>query len=284
MPKALVARFSQTGTTAQVAESIARGLGSAGWQVDLHDIAADGVPGLDGYELLGVGTPTYFYRPPFVTQDFVRALPDLDGLASFVFVLHGTTQGDCGNWIRKRLQRKGAADLGYFHCFGADYWLGYMQRGYLFSPDSPTDAELASAEEFGGTVAARHGKEAPGVEALDGPTPLMYGLERLLVNRLSARLMYSKTFRVDGNCDGCGICVSACPVHNITARENGKPRWHSNCLLCATCELKCPQDAIHSALDWVVFAPFMNYNIKRAVKELYPYVQIEHARGKTRRI
>jgi flavodoxin len=41
MPRALVARFSQTGTTAQVAKSIAKGLGTAGWQVDLHDIIAE---------------------------------------------------------------------------------------------------------------------------------------------------------------------------------------------------------------------------------------------------
>lgn len=51
MSKALIARFSQTGTTDRVAERIAAGLRSAGWEVDLWEIAQDGTPDLAGYEL-----------------------------------------------------------------------------------------------------------------------------------------------------------------------------------------------------------------------------------------
>ncbi|MGC9350322.1 MAG: EFR1 family ferrodoxin [Anaerolineae bacterium] len=284
MPNALIAKFSQTGSTTKVAERIAQGLASAGWQVDLHDITPNGVPDLKGYDLVGIGSPTYFYRPPFVVQDFVRALPDLDGVGSFVFVLHGTHRGAAGNRIRAQLRAKNATDLGYFHSFGADYWLGYVKRGYLFSPDSPTEDELSAAEAFGETVASRCDADHPTVEPFDGPTPLVYGIERFLTERPFAKLVYSKTFRADGNCTRCGICIAKCSVGNITPGPNGEPQWHSKCLLCATCELACPQDAVHAAFDWFIFAPFMNYNIRKALKTPYPYAKVEHAHGRTRRV
>jgi flavodoxin/ferredoxin len=284
MAKALIARFSQTGTTDRVAERIAAGLRSAGWEADLWEIAQDGTPDLAGYELLGIGTPTYFFRPPFVTTDFVRSLPDLSGVASFVFVLYGTLPGDCGNWLREELRAKGARDLGYLSATGADRWVGYVKRGYLFSPDGPTEAELAAAEGFGRTLAGRYRAQAPDVEPFDRPTPFMYRLERFLVNRTQAKLMYSKTFRADGNCNACGQCIALCPVNNITTKADGRPKWHSDCLLCATCELGCPHDAVHAAFDWPIFAPFMSYNIRHALQRATPYVRVEHSRGKTRRV
>lgn len=284
MSKALIARFSQTGTTSEVGKRIAGSLKSAGFQVDELNIAGDGVPDLKECDVLGIGTPTYFFHAPFIVKDFVRKLPGLRGKASFVFVLHGTRQGSCGNWIRKRLAKKGSRDLGYFDCYGADYFVDYMRRGYLFSADSPTQAELESAEDFGRSIAERFKAKAAATEKNDPPTAMVYALERFLMSRVFVRLMYTKAFRADKKCDSCGICISACPVNNITAKENGRPKWHTNCLMCASCQLKCPRDAIHTPFDWFVLAPFMSYNIKKALKESIPYATVEHSGGKTRRI
>jgi len=81
--------------------------------------------------------------------DFVKSLQGLKKKYSFAFISYGTQSGDCGNWIRRTLIRKGSRDLGYFKSFGRDYWSGYIKKGVLFSPDSPSTEELASAEEFG---------------------------------------------------------------------------------------------------------------------------------------
>lgn len=112
-------------------------------------------PTAGGYDLIGLGSPVYMYRPPFNVLDYVQGLPDLKGLASFVFVLYGTYRGDTGTVLRHALTRKGAREVGYFHCRGADYFLGYLKQGTLFSPDHPTAEELAQAEGFGRDVAAR---------------------------------------------------------------------------------------------------------------------------------
>jgi ferredoxin len=231
--------------------------------------------------MIGVGSPTYFYRPPFVVMDFVNKLGGIQNKSTFVFISYGTHMGDCGNWIRRKLKSKGSKDLGYFTSHGKDYWMGYLKRGVLFSPDSPTEKELSAAEDFGKELTVRYSDSKPLVESFDSPTPAMYGFERMLLARPFAKLMYSKTFRADKKCDACGICIEKCPINNISANNNGQPRWHSNCLLCATCELTCPKDAVHSAFDWIIFAPFMNYNIKKSKKKQVPLARVKHTAGET---
>jgi flavodoxin/NAD-dependent dihydropyrimidine dehydrogenase PreA subunit len=284
MKKVLIATFSQAGSTKKIADQIAKGLSSSDWEIDYFNISEKQVPYTDEYDVIGIGTPTYFFNPPFIVKDFVNNLRNLQDKSSFVFVLHGTHRGDCGNWIRRKLKSKGTKDIGYFTSYGADYWLGYIKRGVMFSPESPTESELAAAEKFGEKVAAAFTEQNPEVDPFDPSTPIMYGLERMLVARPFAKLMYSKTFSADKNCDNCGICIQECPVQNITEKSNGKPKWHSNCMLCATCELSCPKDAVHSAFDWFIFAPFMNYNIRASKNKNIPYANVEHAGGKTQLI
>jgi flavodoxin/NAD-dependent dihydropyrimidine dehydrogenase PreA subunit len=281
MTKVLIATFSQNGSTKKVADQIALGLGSSNFEVTQMSITENKSLDVKEYDIIGIGTPTYFFRPPFTIIDFVTNLPGLENKSTFVFILHGTNQGDCGNWIRRGLNKKGSKDLGYFRSYGADYWIGYIKRGTLFSHSSPTAQELSSAEAFGRTIALRYTDKSPQIENYDPPTPFIYGLERMFVSRPLAKLIYSKTFKADKNCDNCGICIKKCPIGNISENINGKLKWQSKCLLCATCELSCPKDAIHSALDWGIFAPFMIYNINHSKNKTIPFVNVTHKKGKT---
>ena len=79
---------------------------------------------------------------PFNVADYLTSLTDLKGKPAFSFLLHGTYDFDAGNQLRKALTKKGTREVGYFHCCGADYFLGYLQTGYLFSPYHPTETEL----------------------------------------------------------------------------------------------------------------------------------------------
>jgi flavodoxin/Pyruvate/2-oxoacid:ferredoxin oxidoreductase delta subunit len=281
MKKILIASFSQTGSTRKVADLIAKGLNSSDCEITHHNISGSDIPNIETYDIIGIGSPTYFFRPPFIVMDFVNKLAGLKNKSSFVFISKGTHSGDCGNWIRRTLIRKGSRDLGYFKSYGRDYWLGYIKRGVLFSPDSPSEKELASAEEFGKALINRYSDANMIVEPFDPSTPVMYGIERMLVARPFAKLMYSKTFRASSECNSCGICIKKCPVSNISEKKDGTPKWNSNCMLCATCELICPKDAVHSAFDWMIFTPFMRYNIRNSKKKQIPYSFVEHSGGKT---
>jgi len=52
-----------------------------------------------------------------------------------------------------------------------------------------------------------------------------------------------KKFKVNENCNKCGVCKKVCPVGNITIDE--KPTYKHNCIFCLSCINLCPNNAIH---------------------------------------
>lgn len=288
MPKCLIAYFSQGGTTALVAERISEGLRGQGYQVDLCNIRDTRMPSVDNYDLLGVGLPTHYYRAPFNVTDYVINLPKLSGKPAFVFVLSGGMKGDSGNNIRRILARKGAKDAGYFSCFGADFYLGFLLEGYLLTPDNPTKEELGKAEGFGCEVAERVNKKDFTSQPYDPALPsLAFRLQRLMTSRPFVRFAYSRMFSLKKEkCNSCGICMKTCPTGNIKADKSGQPVWGRNCILCFYCDMKCPQEAIVScARSSLQFQRIHKYNLRTAFK----YREIKYARvnlkaGKVERI
>jgi flavodoxin/ferredoxin len=281
--KVLIATFSQTGSTLQVAEEISEGLQIMGCEVDYYIINGKQIPKTDDFDIIGIGAPAYIFRPPFVVSDFVNALPDLKGKSFFVFILHGTFPGDTGNYIRRKLRKKHARDVGYFLCHGPEYFIGYLKRGYLFSPDSPSNFELGAAQRFGKAVVRRNESSINETEKYDASINPIYAFERFSTNRQNSKLLY-RLFKANNQCNGCGICINVCPTRNITADHNHKPVWHNQCILCATCEMKCPKDAITSVFDLGILSPFMNYNIRMARQKNISYARVRHADGKTVRM
>ena len=112
--KALIVYFSQRGTNARIAEAIAGGLREFGHPVDLWNLRQGRPPDPTGYGLLGVGSPVYYYHLPRNVHYYVERLSRLDGMAGFVFIVHGTRRIDTANWLRRTLARKACASLAIF--------------------------------------------------------------------------------------------------------------------------------------------------------------------------
>ena len=218
-------------------------------------------------------------------MDYINSLPNLAGLPFFVFLLNGTLCGDAGNILRRVLVKKGGRETGYFRSRGAENFLGYLRQGYLFSPDPPQASDLSRADIFGQKVASHAAGKSYDRPKEDDKLAMIYRLERFLTNRWMTRQMYSRFFHVNAKkCDACGLCMKLCPTGNISENKGGKPVWGRNCLLCLTCEMKCPKGAITSPVAWPVFKPFMIYNTSQAAKDpSLDYVKVVHTNGHTQR-
>lgn len=65
-----------------------------------------------------------------------------------------------------------------------------------------------------------------------------------VLNPLFRTFLFSyKGFHTTDGCKGCGLCARNCPIRNITI-EDGRPRWHNDCLMCLRCYHICPSHAV----------------------------------------
>lgn len=285
MTTAAICYFSQTGTTQTIADKIARGLTETGVDTTLLPMAETHPDSLDSYDIIGIGLPVYVFRPPFNVLDFVRGLPELTGKAFFVFVLYGTHPGSTATIVRNLLSKKGGRDLGFLYSRGADMFMGYLNQGVLFSPDCPTPDEKEKAVDFGKELWNRY--YTPDFTPEEDPhaASLPDLIERATCHRFLARHLYSRLFFVDKErCNGCGLCATLCPTGNIRLGEDGRPILGRECLLCLTCELKCPREALSSPFTSIFISPVMKFNIWQAKRECVDHVAVNCTKGRVRRL
>ena len=69
----------------------------------------------------------------------------------------------------------------------------------------------------------------------------------ILLQTISDEVLLMAVVKIDRKkCTDCGICVDICPV-GVFGFENGKVvvKDSSKCILCRTCQIHCPEDAIY---------------------------------------
>jgi flavodoxin/NAD-dependent dihydropyrimidine dehydrogenase PreA subunit len=268
MEKGLIVYSSQNGSTHKVAERIRDGLVEGGSSVELYKIGQSDSIQIEDYSFIGVGSPTYMFRPSYAVLDFLDRIGNLKNKKVFTFTTYGSELGDGAFWLRCRLRKMNAVIIDQLSCTGKHLFPGYTSRGFWFSPNRPTDRELEAAKEFGRKIASSlNGKHIPEVtEAVKG-THLISRIERFLTNRFLIRFVYSYFFFADQKkCTSCGMCRKVCPVHNVGMQEDGRIKWGRACILCLSCEIHCPRKAISTPISWIVFSPFLAYNIWRTKK------------------
>lgn len=268
MKKGIILYSSQSGSTKKVAEKICKGLNENGCQTSISEINDVAPKQFNEFDFVGVGSPVYYFRPSYLVIDYIDSIDDLSEKPVFTFATYGSEIGDGANWLRKKLAKRKAIDIGHFRCHGKYLFPGYTNRGYIFSPESPNEKELSKAEIFGKTIAINliTNQQNP-VSEYDLRTHWIFQFERFVTNKTFTKALYSKFFFSNKKrCNSCGTCSSICPTKNIEWKSGTNPKWGNNCILCCTCEIKCPNNAIATPISWLIFAPFLWYNIIRTKK------------------
>jgi len=287
IPNALMVFYSQGGTTTQVATQIQKGLEYKGFKVtSVNIIETKEIPDYESFDIIGIGSPTYYFQPTNKIVYYLKSLKDLAKKKFFVFVLYGTYKGNTGNKIRKMLTKKHGDEIGYFTCRGADYEFAYLKYNYLFSAGHPISDELSAARNFGIEVAENFDKGYISSE-YEKDVSLIYRYERFILSRWFNNNLYSRTFSVyKDKCTSCNKCIELCPNNNIHLDEHKGLRWGRDCQLCCYCVMYCPTEAITlGASKWWLFKRLIRYNTSVAAKDpALDYEKVILENGKVKRM
>jgi ferredoxin len=125
-------------------------------------------------------------------------------------------------------------------------WSVAMPNNYVigFDLDTPEleKKKIRAADEKLSQIANSINARETVYDVHEGPGARMKtGFIRPMFNRFAVS---TRSFSVDPNCNGCGLCARNCPVDAIEM-QNDKPVWvKRTCTQCLSCINRCPQRAI----------------------------------------
>lgn len=224
--------FTATGNSLSVAKAVGGTLKSIPQLVENNEYVIED-------DVIGIIVPCFGFSIPRIVS---RYLEKVKLKADYIFA--GVTSASMpGNAIGEinRLIKKNGASLDY----AMDI---FMMNNYLVWSAMEDELELLKEKNVDEQIS----KFVNDVNSRTKQLP-----KKTLVNKLCtyfadySRFSFSdkntsnfdKSFTVDGNCIGCGICEKVCPVHNITV--NKIPEFSHKCEACLACIHNCPKTAIH---------------------------------------
>jgi len=223
-PRGIVAYYSGTGNTAQVAEAIWRGMNSV-IPCDVAPLKKLNPKKMAKYDLVAVGAPNWYMRVPANVLIFTHDMPRMDGKHAVLFGTHGSG-GPGMFWIMsKNILKKGMSIIGWSDWYGSDFLTPHscVPDGEWGHPDS---IDLAEAEAFGRQMALNSLKIYDGETGLLPeaiPTPDVGGSSLFSPSGMGGTLAFA-----GGAANGspkfdftkcvyprCTRCMENCPVHAI---------------------------------------------------------------------
>lgn len=231
--KIVISYFSGTGNTKAVAEGYASYLLKKGHLVEIFSI--EKAASLPEHDLLIIGGPIYAGNMPDELINWVRKNIDkADQKKAIVFSTSaGLANANGVKSISKKLVKKGYALI--------DMQTFEMPRNFYIDKYKPTP-ESTQKEQF--EEASK--KIIASVNRIDGTEKTEVNQSVLMIDlpadlfRVMAKSM-GKSYRIENNCIGCGLCESNCPKQNI---DHSAKKYHNKCIMCTRCIHNCPVNAI----------------------------------------
>ena len=227
--------FSGTGNTLWSAKKIAE---LAGGETELINIGLEAQKSEIVLEAEAVVLlfPAYAYGAPLVVRHFCqKAVLRTPYFAAFV--TFGTTPGGALAEVDRILKRQKIKASYFGRIPSVENYIA------IFGPpkEKTTERRLLlqkeTTEEAARCVIKRQTNHINTIRPLSAFVSLLFSM--------GVKIFY-KWYRVNGDCDGCGICERVCQVSAITMKE-GRPVFSNKCEHCQACLNWCPHKAIQFA-------------------------------------
>lgn len=181
--------------------------------------------------------PTYSWRLPHVFEDYIRKA-EFSGSRDAYFVLTcGDDIGNAGKYAAQLCEAKGLRYRGILEVV--------MPENYIAMFNAPEAEESAQIVEQAKPVLLKGAELIQ--KGMSFPEHKIGAMDRLksgIVNDVFYQLFVkADAFFTTDACIGCGKCVEACPMNNISLAD-GRPVWWKSCTHCMACICGCPTEAI----------------------------------------
>lgn len=272
--RCLLIYYTGTFNTRHVTNQLKGRLENEGFEVDVYEINPLKKERLDysDYDLVGLGYPIYGYNAPCPFLKFIRYQKFPKGLRVFIYKNSGETEkiNDASSlFVWRKLKRSGVIVENEYH-FLMPYNIHFRFDERLVKEILLMDEKLMDILVY---------------EVLHKiPNIKKYKLWHKIVTRVVSIQFIggdvnSFLYKVDeSKCTKCDLCIKRCPTRNIYRDENGKIKFHHNCLMCMRCSFYCPVDAFDIGFlqdwGWKVNGPY-NFEKIKQIELTEPFITEE---------
>jgi len=264
----LIIYFSQTGNTEKIAEKIQSGIIESENNCEIAKIKNVNMDEIKNYDLIGIGTPTFFYREPKNVQSFIQKMQFLKGKHSFLFCTHGSQIGNTFYYMKEELNKKGFIIISLFDSYASSSIQFYPTP--MQTTGHPDEIELREAEDFGRNICDLSMKIYSGDNTIIPEFKLIsdtwWAQES---NMLTLKILRKISPRFQINLDKCTKCLKCqenCPVNAINIESLPPEIQKEDCIFCWFCEKLCPEGAIEA--DWSLLRERAKINLLKYIEFL----------------
>ena len=204
-------------------------------------------------DIVVFATPVIAGRVPNVLLKFLNTLEGGGAMAVPLVVYGNRNFDDALIELRNILEERG------FHTVAAAAFIGEHSFSKILAAGRPDIEDMKTVERFAKLAAEKilsavreadgdnerleAALKAAGPVKVDGQEPLRgyYQPRDRKGNHINILKVKPKLNKE--KCDGCGICVSLCPMGSISEEEPGLVK--GICIKCCACVKKCPREALY---------------------------------------